>query len=262
MLPKGYKHSKEARRRISEAKRKHWKDPDYRAKMSASLKGKTGHKNRGKKRPKKFCEHLSEVRKKQWADPEYRTKMLKSQVNGMRGKHHTEEARRKISEATSGENNPYHKKWLRGEAMAGVSHPFYGKSRSASVKEKIRESLSGRIRPDLAGPNNGMWGKPPQHSKTCKTLKGHPVRSTWERVVCDWLHTHGIEYDYEPDTFEFDDITYTPDIYISQWNCYWEVKGWWDSRSVEQVSRFIDEKLGVLMIIDKENIGLFQEGDL
>jgi hypothetical protein len=226
--------------------------------MSEALKG--NGRMVGIKLSEETKKKMSESRKKQWADPDYRTKMLAHQVNGFRGKHHTEEGKKKISDAMQGEKNPYYKKWLRGEGMRGETHWGYGLHRSEDVKEKIRKSLSGRIRPDLAGSNNGMFGKIAALKFNGPCSKGHMVRSSWELAVCDWLYKNGIEYQYEPETFFFDGFTYTPDLYIPLWDIWWEVKGWWDDHSIRQVKAF-QERFGEnsIAVIDKENISLFKE---
>jgi len=258
MLPKGYKHSKETRRKMAEARREQWKDPVYRAKLSKALKGRKG--NKGFKHSEETKKKMSESKRKQWANPEYRKRVIPRLKNGMRGCHHTDEAKKKISDAMRGKNNPYYRaRVLNGTHMKGETHPCYGKHKPEVVCDKIRKSLSGRIRPDLSGKNNGMWGVPAPHGKSVRTKSGHMVRSTWERDVCDWFFSNRINYQYEPRTFEFDGLTYTPDIYVPIWDTYFEIKGWWDARSVEQVCSFIDNDIGILMIIDKENIDMFRE---
>ena len=78
--------------------------------------------------------------------------------NGMYGKTHSEEAKRKQAEASKGEN-----------------HPMYGKTRSEETRKKHSESIKGE--------NNGMYGK--THSEEAKrkiseSKKGKPQ----EKVTC------------------------------------------------------------------------------
>ena len=71
------------------------------------------------------------------------------------GKQHSEESRKKISEANKGENNPRFGKpaWNNGkhlsaearkkmsESKKGENHPFFGKHHSAEARKKISEAI-------------------------------------------------------------------------------------------------------------------------
>lgn len=85
-LPKGYKLSDEAKQKIGDASKKCWQDKEYLKKM--------------KNRPKQCGEK-----------------------NGMYGKHHTEEAKQKMSDSRKGENNPFYG----NHSQCGENHPMYGK---------------------------------------------------------------------------------------------------------------------------------------
>ena len=75
-----------------------------------------------------------------------------------KGKHHTEEAKKKISEAQKGENNSMHGKspWNKGKKMSeeycrknseshkGKPSPNKGKHLSAEIKKKISDTLKGK----------------------------------------------------------------------------------------------------------------------
>ena len=75
-----------------------------------------------------------------------------------KGKHHTEEAKKKISEAQKGENNSMHGKspWNKGKKMPeeycrknseshkGKPSPNKGKHLSAEIKKKISDTLKGK----------------------------------------------------------------------------------------------------------------------
>ena len=64
--------------------------------------------------------------------------LAKGENNPMYGKHHSEEAKRKVSEANRGENNPCF-------GRTGENHPMYGKHLSEKTKQKISESQSIKI---------------------------------------------------------------------------------------------------------------------
>jgi hypothetical protein len=82
---------------------------------------------------------------------------------------HSEETKRKLSEAQSGENNPMfgkthseETKRKMAEAKRGKNHPMFGKKLSGETKHKISEAQSGK----KLGENNPMFGK--KHSKETK----------------------------------------------------------------------------------------------
>ena len=82
--------------------------------------------------------------------------------DGISGYKHTEESKRKISEALKGENNPNYGKTLSketrkkiSETLKGENNPNYGKTLSKETRKKISEALKGE--------NNPMLGK--KHSK-------------------------------------------------------------------------------------------------
>lgn len=89
-------------------------------------------------------------------------------------------------------------------------------------------------------------------------LKGHWVRSTWERMIADWLFEHNIEYQYEPQRFLLGQRTYVPDFYFPKFNLWMEVKGFWseDARTKIGLFRKIHPNL---IIVDKTNFGNFGE---
>ena len=62
----------------------------------------------------------------------------------------------------------------------------------------------------------------------------HYVRSGWEANFARYLLYLGKEYEYEPDTFRLETpdryYLYTPDFKVG--NKYYEVKGYWDRKSI------------------------------
>ena len=64
----------------------------------------------------------------------------------MKGKHHTEESRQKMSEARSGENNPFFGKHHSAETSLKISAALKGKHRSAETCKKIAEANKGKHR--------------------------------------------------------------------------------------------------------------------
>jgi len=83
----GSKLSIEVRRKMSEAQKARFQDPEIRRKMSEVRKAQC--------QDPEYQRKMSEAAKAQWQDPEVRRKMSEA----MRGKSHSLEARRKMSEA-------------------------------------------------------------------------------------------------------------------------------------------------------------------
>ena len=107
---RGYKHSDESKQKISDASKKCWQDPEYLKKM--------------KNRPK----HCGEK------NGMYGDHCFAGENHPFYGKHHTEEAKQKISARMKGENNPFYGKhhteeWRQKmyERMKGENHPNFGK---------------------------------------------------------------------------------------------------------------------------------------
>lgn len=77
-------------------------------------------------------------------------------LNGMYGKHHTEETKRIISEKNRGKTPPnkgiamtkerydIHMKSMSKRDSSGENNPFFGKKHSEVVREKLRKSATGR----------------------------------------------------------------------------------------------------------------------
>lgn len=102
---------------------------------------------------------------------EFRIQYYKTHENPLKGKHHTPEAKKRMSEAQRGE-----KSWMYGrkgvlchnygrklseetrrkisKSLSGVNNPNYGKTWSAEMRRKISEHHA-----DFSGDKNPMYGK-------------------------------------------------------------------------------------------------------
>jgi hypothetical protein len=65
-------------------------------------------------------------------------------------------------------------------------------------------------------------------------------RSNWEIELAEILTELNIKFEYEPERFYFraERESYLPDFYLTDYNCYVEVKGWMDKRSLKRVKLF------------------------
>lgn len=149
---------------------------------------------------------------------EYREKMS----DALSGREVTDEHRQKISESMSGENNPLY-------GACGEDHPNYGVTWPEEVRERMGEGAKGNSR----GGNMEL--------QTVDET-GHTVKSTWEATVDRLLHASETDFEYEPETFEFEDgRAYTPD-FIAGGSVVVEVKGHvWNDWSIERAIRFMSE---------------------
>ena len=100
----GYRHSEEARRKISEARkgkpvseeaRKHMAEAQKKAQSDPEVRRKKSEALKGRPRSEKIRKKIAEVNRKRWADPEYRKKQSETQKKV----HSDPEYRKKISEA-------------------------------------------------------------------------------------------------------------------------------------------------------------------
>jgi DNA polymerase III alpha subunit/intein/homing endonuclease len=96
----------------------------------------------------------------------------------------------------------------------------------------------GKKRPEMSGRNNPMFGKTTRSRMGFRKDLGHFVRSSWEADYCRVLNYHGIEYKYEPETFDLGEVSYTPDFYLPREDRYVEIKGWMTEKSALRIKLF------------------------
>jgi hypothetical protein len=146
---------------------------------------------------------------------------------GMAGKHHTPEARRRMSET-------------RAAAYAAMTPTQRGSRILAALKTKAKRGALIRPRPHTT------W------KQSWHTIGGkrHYFRSKWEvnyAHYLEWLKQRGeiADWEYEPTTFWFEKIkrgvrSYTPDFRVTEPDgrqAYHEIKGWMDDRSATKLKR-------------------------
>ena len=121
--------------------------------------------------------------------------------------------------------------------------------RNLSIETRKKMSLAASKRNSEKVYTKGIGGT--------RTDIGHYVRSRWEANIARWLKYIGKIYMYEEHIFELKyglrTINYKPDFYLPIQNKFYEVKGWWNERSMlikqlfkEQypniILEYIDEK--------------------
>lgn len=179
--------------------------------------------------------------------------------NGMYGKKHSEETRKKIrnmlhspiinnklrdniSKAQKGKKlSEEHKKAIkdacnRPEIKKKISDGVKNSKHSEIMRSKeVRDKISLSIR----GEKNPSYGKPSYPKPIYDDRLNHFVRSKWELNVCLLLKQNNIGYDYEPEFFKLGDCSYTPDIKIDD-NTYIEVKGPLYDWQLDKMKKFIE----------------------
>lgn len=133
-----YRQTEEFRKTMTEIIRKRSSNPEYREKMSKTLKEKYSNPEYREK----MCKILEEIRNR----PEYRAKrseLSRGKNNPMYGKKHSEETRKKISEAHKGRKLSEEQKAKLSEIEKGEGNPMYGKRHSEETKAKMREKRKG-----------------------------------------------------------------------------------------------------------------------
>ena len=99
---------------------------------------------------------------------------------------------------------------------------------------KKAKEIGYKKRKSIKGKNNPMYGKPSPKGAGfgkggIRKDIGHYVRSTWEANICRVCCYVGRDYLYEPTRFKVvvdgSDCTYCPDLYFSDKDFYYEIKG-------------------------------------
>jgi hypothetical protein len=126
-----------------------------------------------------------------------------------------------------------------------------GKLKGRHISEAHRQKIIIN-HPHLSGEKNPMFGRTgklnPMYGKRSHShgqwyinkWTGHPIwlRSTWEVAVSDYLYDNCIIFEYESNTFEIGNTTYTPDFYLIHNDTYIEVKGYMSKVAQTKIDLF------------------------
>ena len=113
-------------------------------------------------------------------------------------------------------------------ARCGTKNPVFRIINGKTHGDRLREGLvrNGTIK---CGRHNGMFGRPSHGGRRTfhRLATGIIVsmRSTWEAAFACYLESISVPYLYEPKTFDFGNLTYTPDFYLSGVDLWVEIKG-------------------------------------
>ena len=97
-----------------------------------------------------------------------------------------------------------------------------------------------------------MFGKPAPHGRG-KYYKNIWLRSSYEVAYAKYLDKNGIQWEYEPTSFDLGDCTYAPDFYLPALDLYIEVKGYWRSDAKIKFNRFLKKYPSKnIIVLDRE----------
>lgn len=135
---------------------------------------------------------------------------------------------------------------------AKVTEGDVGLNRGREFSDEWRQKLSENHR-DCSGRKNPQFGKPPS-PKTSRGRNGlredlgHHCRSSWEANFARSLMAFGLEYEYEPRSFDLGDTTYTPDFWIPDLGVFVEVSGYTNNEKARKVADVV-EQYGVKVVL-------------
>jgi hypothetical protein len=157
---------------------------------------------------------------------------------GMLGKHHTEETRNKMSKSHKEvwENFPDEKKQFVIENMIHAREENY-KNYPLSIRLYSKGNVG--YRDDLQ----------------------HYFRSNWESNIARYLNYIGLNWQYEPKRFFFENVSekpnsYLPDFYLPTLDTWIEVKGWMDEKSKLKLELFkqqYPDEFSKFILIDQQS---------
>lgn len=209
--------SEETRRKIGEAQEGVERPDKVGEKISGALTGrelsdehcrKISEVQKGKTLSEETRRKISEASKEMWQSDEHREKVSEA----LTGNTHTEESKRKMSEAKRGTTRSE-------ETRRKISETKKGTTLSDEHIQKVIEARKG-------------------DGRLCSVPTGHTVRSRWELEIDLMLYDEGLDFGYEPETFDIDTQRYTPDFRVG--GDIIEVKGYDWGNSVERAEQFME----------------------
>ena len=132
-----------------------------------------------------------------------------------------------------------------------IKNGYIPKHRGVKLSQERKNNIS-KNHADMSGKNNPMYGRKgklaPNYgghvrgdSKKREDLS-HRIRSRWEANFARILIYEQKEYKYEPTTFELsEEMTYTPDFWVEDEQCWYEIKGCWTEYSLKKFNKFKEE---------------------
>jgi hypothetical protein len=155
---------------------------------------------------------------------------------------HSEETKRKMSDAAKGRTFSVETREKMRAAKLGKPGPWTGIKRGPQSAE-WRANISA-----------GNFGKPAYYPKQRFYYRDIPFRSSWEVLLAKAFDERGIKWEYETQKFNLGTETYTIDFYLPEHNCFWEVKGWFGPQAKKTVNLFRDKYPEVSLIVATKEV--------
>ena len=171
--------------------------------------------------------------------PHYWTDEEKAEMSKRAKKKYMEKG---LSKKFTFKGHKHNKKSL--EKISNSSKEFW---ENVTLQELENRKLKQRETRLKNGTLNPMKSQKNPYSRTKsgkrKDLNNIFFRSAWEANIARYYNYLGIEWQFEPKTFIFKNISrgsvsYTPDFYLPQLDKWVEVKGWMDNKSKTKLKRF------------------------
>ena len=132
-----------------------------------------------------------------------------------------------------------------------------GRECSKETRKKIRDTL---MKLHLEGKIKINYNSYKYNKRGMQEDLGHYVRSSWEAAICRYLKFMYVDYEYEQLTFKLlkdnnEWTSYTPDIYIEEYNMFIEVKGYKgkNNERLEKYNLFLEQYPEyTTLLIDKD----------
>ena len=185
-----------------------------------------------------------------------KTKKSKSVLYSVPKKIYTKEQREEMSiRAKEWYKTHEHPKGFKGhkhsdierEKMAKNIKKWWNNVNIKVIQERNNKQRQTRILNNTLNPMNNQEN-PYSRARGGKRsdLNNIYFRSAWEANIARYYNYLGIEWQFEPKTFVFENIkrgnvSYTPDFYLPKEDKWIEVKGWMDGKSKTKLKRFKEQ---------------------
>jgi len=263
---KGKHHTEKTKKKLSKIGKKKTVSEETKQKIRENSKTNPNYGMKGRKHTEETKLKMAKVKKGKKLSEEHKRKISEnSKTNpnfGMKGKKLTEEQRKKVSEAKKGKRQTEESNRKRSETlkrkykdgvfiavMKGKKHTEESKLKMSEIRrgrkftsEHKRKLSDSNKQAYLEGTRKVCGNKDKFHKRGFQEDLGHYARSSWETNICRYLKFMNVDYEYEFKSFKVikennNWTTYTPDIYIKDYNLFIEIKGW-EGKNNERLEKY------------------------
>jgi hypothetical protein len=145
------------------------------------------------------------------------------------------------------------------ESRAKQSASMKGYVPSADHRAKISERLTGLVRGPLSEERKkqisiALKGRPAHYPKRRYYYGGCAFRSNWELLAAQEFDRRGIKWEFEAHRFDLGDRTYAPDFYLTDEDCFWEIKGFYGPKSKKTIKLFREKYPEVPLVVATKQV--------